>query len=255
MTQIRLNDTVVTNTLSNEDSASLGIGKGHQSSFSVVIAAMNEEEGIGPTIDELQRVLDKPYLVIVDGNSVDKTIEIAKNMGADVLLQEGTGKGDAMFQGFHNLSSKVPFVIFTDADFTYPAEYVPEMVKILKENPDVGMVIGNRFKGEHNSSKSVANLFYIGNKMLAFAQLMLNGVKLGDPLSGLRVVRSEILDGWKPKSKGFDVEAEMNAIVGRKGYKIVEIPIDYRIRLGEKKLKLRHGLGIMKRILIESVKF
>jgi dolichol-phosphate mannosyltransferase len=61
------------------------------------------------------------------------------------------------------------------------------------------------------------------------------------------------LDGWKPKSKGFDVEAEMNSIVGRRGYKIVEIPIDYRIRLGEKKLKLRDGLGIMKRILAESL--
>ena len=69
------------------------------------------------------------------------------------------------------------------------------------------------------------------------------------------IVRSELLDGWKPKSKGFDVEAEMNAVVGRSGYRIVEIPIDYRIRLGEKKLKLRHGLGIMKRILVESVKF
>ncbi|MGA2681687.1 MAG: hypothetical protein ABSF44_07815 [Candidatus Bathyarchaeia archaeon] len=87
------------------------------------------------------------------------------------------------------------------------------------------------------------------------AQFVMNGVKLNDPLSGQRVVRSEILEGWKPKSKGFDVEAEMNAIVGRKGYRIVEIPIDYRIRLGEKKLKLRHGLGIMKRILVESLKF
>ena len=46
--------------------------------------------------------------------------------------------------------------------------------------------------------------------MLAIAQTVMNGVKLEDPLSGLRVVRSEILDGWKPKSKGFDVEAEMN---------------------------------------------
>ena len=56
----------------------------------------------------------------------------------------------------------------------------------------------------------------------------MNGVKLEDPLSGLRVVRSEVLEGWKPKSKGFDVEAEMNAIVERRGYRIVEIPIDYR---------------------------
>ena len=185
----------------------------------------------------------------------EKVNEIAKNMGADVLLQEGTGKGDAMFQGFSNIASKVPYVVFTDADYTYPAEYVPKMVEILEKNPDVGMVIGNRFKGEYNDSKSVANPFYLGNKILALAQAVMNGVNLEDPLSGLRIVRSELLEGWKPKSKGFDVEAEMNAVVGRSGYRIVEIPIDYRDRIGEKKLKLRHGLGIMKRILVESVKF
>ena len=54
----------------------------------------------------MQKVLKNPYLVVVDGNSVDRTIEIAKNMGADVMLQEGKGKGDAMFQGFN--SSEAP---------------------------------------------------------------------------------------------------------------------------------------------------
>jgi hypothetical protein len=81
----------------------------------------------------------------------------------------------------------------------------------------------------------------------------MNGVKLGDPLSGLRVVRLEILKMWKPKSKGFDVEAELNFYVKHEGYKIVEIPIVYRPRLGEKKLKLRHGFVILKRILAESL--
>jgi dolichol-phosphate hexosyltransferase len=223
------------------------------SSVSIVIATLNEEQGIGPTIGELQKVLNNPYLLVVDGNSVDRTIEVAKNLGADVLLQEGAGKGDAMFQGFRTISSKVPFVVFTDADYTYPAEYVPKMVEILEQNPGVGMVIGNRFKGEYNLSKSIKNPFYLGNKLLALAQTVMNGVKLDDPLSGLRVIRSEILDEWKPKSKGFDVEAEMNSIVERKGYKIIEIPIDYRCRLGEKKLKLRDGLGIMRRILAESL--
>lgn len=224
-------------------------------SISVVIATLNEEDGIGPTISELQQVLGKPYLVVVDGSSVDRTMEIAKNMGADVLLQEGKGKGDAMFQGFSPLCSKVQYIIFTDADYTYPAGYVPKMLEVLEQNPKVGMVIGNRFKGQHNNDKSVANPFYVGNKLLALAQLVMNGVKLDDPLSGLRIVRSEVLDGWKPKSKGFDVEAEMNAFVEKKGYKIVEVPIDYRDRLGEKKLKLRDGLGIMKRILAESLTF
>jgi len=255
MTEIRSRVPVIIGALNEEEGIGSTSGELHRSNVSVVIATLNEEEGVGPTISELKKVLDNPYLVVVDGNSVDKTIEIAKNMGADVLLQEGKGKGDAMFQGFQNLSSKVPFVVFTDADYTYPAEYVPKMVEILEQNPDVGMVIGNRFKGEHNLSKSITNPFYVGNRLLAFAQSVMNGVKLNDPLSGLRVVRSEILEGWKPKSKGFDVEAEMNLTVGRKGYRIVEIPIDYRIRLGEKKLKLRHGLRIMKRILVESLKF
>jgi dolichol-phosphate hexosyltransferase len=224
-----------------------------RSLVSVVIATLNEEAGIGPTISELQSVLRDSHLIVVDGNSVDRTIEIAKNMGVNVLLQEGKGKGDAMFQGFRLVNSKFQYIVFTDADYTYPAEYVPKMVEILENNPKVGMVIGNRFKGLYNGSKSVTNPFYLGNKLLAFAQYVMNGVKLGDPLSGLRVIRSEALDGWKLKSKGFDVEAEINALVERKGYKIVELPIDYRVRLGEKKLKLRDGLGIMKRILAESL--
>ncbi|MCW4029157.1 MAG: glycosyltransferase family 2 protein [Candidatus Bathyarchaeota archaeon] len=222
------------------------------SSISVIIATLNEEAGIGPTIDEMQRVLNNPYLMVVDGKSVDRTIEIAKNMGADVLLQEGKGKGDALFQGFRLLQTKVPYVVFTDADYTYPAGYIPQMLEILEQDPEVGMVIGNRFKGKYNLSKSITNPFYVGNRLLAFAQYMMNGVKLEDPLSGLRVVRSEILNNWKPKSKGFDVEAEMNSLVERRGYRIAEVPIDYRDRLGEKKLKLRHGLGIMKRIMAES---
>lgn len=221
-------------------------------SISVIIATLNEEQGIGPTIGEMQQVLNHPYMVVVDGNSVDRTIEIAKNMGVDVMLQEGKGKGDAMFQGMKGLTSKVPYIVFTDADYTYPAEYVPSMINVLEQNPHVGMVIGNRFKGQYNFSKSITNPFYLGNKMLAFAQLVMNGVHLGDPLSGLRVVRSDAIDGWKPKSKGFDVEAEMNSFVERRGYRIMEVPIDYRDRMGEKKLKLRHGLGIMKRILAES---
>jgi hypothetical protein len=94
--------------------------------------------------------------------------------------------------------------------------------------------------------------FYIGNKSLAFAQRILNGVNLQDPLSGLRVVRSEILKDWKPRSKGFDIEAELNYHIKRRGYKTLEIPIRYRKRLGEKKLKARQALTIFKRILFES---
>jgi hypothetical protein len=82
---------------------------------------------------------------------------------------------------------------------------------------------------------------------------MLNGVALRDPLTGLRVIRAEILKDWSVKSKGFDVEVELNHQVERKGFEIIEVPIKYRQRLGEKKLKIKHGATILKRILLETI--
>ena len=225
----------------------------NHSTILVVIAALNEEEGIGPTLKELQAVLRDPYLIVVDGKSVDSTIEIANNMGANVLSQEGKGKGDALFQGFKRLKSDIEYVVFTDADFTYPAEYIPAMLDILEQNPDVGMVTGNRFN-THFKFRTMKNSFYIGNRVLATAQLLLNGISLKDPLTGLRALRMSILQNWEPKSSGFDIEVEINHRVENMGYKIVEIPIQYRCRLGAKKLKLRHGMMILRRIISESLK-
>jgi len=220
-------------------------------SIAVIIAAYNEEEGIGPTLAELREVLDDPYYLVVDGNSTDRTVEIAKELGAEVSIQEGHGKGNAVSQAIQRLHYDPEYVVFIDADFTYPAKYILDMVRILEEKPNVGMVTGDRF----NHLLTVAamkNPFYGGNRFLAFAQHVLNGVDLNDPLTGLRVVRWKILKGWKPKSKGFDFEAEMNYHVERQGYQIVEVSVPYRKRLGEKKLKLRHGFVILKRILLES---
>ena len=224
---------------------------GDPPSVLVVIAALNEEEGIGPTLAELRKVLEDPRYLAVDGNSTDRTVEIAKEMGAEVLFQEGSGKGDAIAQAIRCVDLDVKYVLLIDADFTYPAEYLPRMIRILEENPEVGMVIGNRFNHLYKL-RSMTNPFYVGNRFLALAQRLLNGVNLRDPLTGLRVVRWRILKSWVPKSKGFDIEVEMNYRVEKQGYKIVEIPIHYRNRLGEKKLKLIHGFAILKRILRES---
>jgi dolichol-phosphate hexosyltransferase len=223
------------------------------SRVAVIVAALNEESGIGPTLSEIQGVLTNPYLLVVDGNSNDKTAEIAKSLGADVSLQTGVGKGDAMFQGIKNLHDDTRYVVFTDADYTYPAEFIPKMVEILEHSPNVGMVIGDRFNGSTNHDQSSKNVFYIGNKLIATVQYILNGIRLNDPLSGLRVVRSELLRNWKPQSKGFDVEVEINALVEREGYQIAEVPIDYRLRLGEKKLRPRDGIEILRRIVSLSL--
>jgi glycosyltransferase involved in cell wall biosynthesis len=216
-----------------------------------IVAALNEEEGVGLTVAELRQYLEKPWVLVVDGKSQDRTVEVAKNAEADVIFQEGTGKGDAIAQAIRNVNVDVDYAIFTDADYTYPAEYLPEMIRILEENPKVGMVCGNRFNS-HFHLEAMHNMFYLGNRILAFTHNMLNGVAMRDPLTGLRVIRWKILQGWTPNSKGFDIEVELNHHVERKGYCIVEIPIRYRPRLGEKKLKLKHGITILKRIVLET---
>ncbi|MEM3765631.1 MAG: glycosyltransferase family 2 protein [Candidatus Bathyarchaeia archaeon] len=218
----------------------------------IIVATLNEEKGIGPTLEEIQKVLGNPHIIVVDGKSYDRTVEIAKKMGAKVVFQDGMGKGDAVQQGIKQINSLTRYVVFIDADFTYPAEYIPKMIEIMEQNPDVGMVIGNRFNNKFTFRKAISDSFYVGNRLLAYAQHLFNGIKLNDPLSGLRVVRAKILICWKPKSKGFDIEAEMNYYVERAGYQIVEIPIKYRPRLGNKKLKLRHGFTILRRIIAES---
>jgi dolichol-phosphate mannosyltransferase len=222
-----------------------------RSTILAVVAALNEEGGIGPTIEELRRYVPGLHILVVDGKSIDKTVEVAEDLGAEVIQQDGKGKGDAIAKAIGYFNSTTKYVVLTDADYTYPAEFVPAMIRILEENPEVGMVCGNRFNS-HFHVEEMHNLFYFGNRLLAFTHNLLNGVALRDPLTGLRVVRWEILKDWAPKSKGFDIEVELNHLVERRGFQIKEISIPYRHRLGEKKLKLRHGLTIIKRIMAEA---
>lgn len=223
----------------------------------VIIPALNEEEGIRKTTLELQEVLVDPVLLLIDGNSTDRTVEVAKEMSScgriEVIAQKGSGKGKAIAQAIDYIDSRAYYVVFIDADFTYPARNIPKMIEILEKNSDIGMVNGNRFETRFTMDKGNArNAFYIGNRFLAFVQFIVNGVQLRDPLTGLRVVRREILNNWKPKSKGFDIEVELNYLVERKGYRIFELPIEYRTRLGDKKLKIIDGLPILRRILINA---
>jgi len=215
------------------------------------IAALNEEEGVGATISELTENINLRRILVIDGHSVDRTVEVAKDHGADIIFQDGKGKGDALAKAIESMDENVKYVVITDADFTYPATNVPEMINILEDMPDVGMVCGNRFS-KKAEDKAFQNRFLFGNKLLAFAHSFLNGVDLQDPLTGLRVIRADILRNWTIKSKGFDIEVELNNQVGKQGFKTLEIPIDYRERLGEKKLKMKHGVTILKRIMYES---
>jgi dolichol-phosphate mannosyltransferase len=220
-------------------------------STQLIIAALNEAPGIGLTIAEMKDTLDDIAVLVVDGKSSDRTVEVAKSLGAKVVCQDGFGKGNALAKALEYADLNVDYIVLADADYSYPAKYVPDMIIILEENPLVGMVCGNRLTG-YIDKEALPSVFHTGNRLLALLYNMLNEVPLQDPLTGLRVIRAEILRDWIPKSKGFDIEVELNRLVERRGFAIQEIPICYRARLGKKKLKVSHGVTILKRILLET---
>ena len=74
-------------------------------------------------------------VLVVDGRSTDRTVEVAKNLGAEIYVQDGLGKGDAVAKAIAHIDPAVDYVVLTDADYTYPAAYIPEMIRILENTP------------------------------------------------------------------------------------------------------------------------
>jgi len=228
--------------------------KQKNSKILVLIVALNEEHGIGPTIKDLKRFLGDSDFLVLDGRSVDKTVKIAKKFGVTVIQQLGYGKGNAVAQGIRSSNFFGEYIVMIDADFTYPAKFIPDMVKILDTNSKVGMVCGNRFNNKY-FPQGMNKTFFVGNRILTFSHNLLNRVKLNDPLSGLRVVRWDILRNWTPRSSGFDIEVELNHFIEKQGYEIIEVPISLKPRLGKKKLNVFDGLTILKRIIMGNISF
>ncbi len=215
--------------------------------FVVLIPTYNEAYGIGPTLEEIRKVFGDISCLVVD-RSTDDTSRIAERHGAKVVAQTGKGKGAAVIQGLGELKDNARYVVMTDGDYTYPVEAVRKFLTILDEDPNIGMVTGNRF-GSSPEPGIKAQTFYVGNKIIALIHNLLSLQGMADPLTGLRAFRAEIFRGWRPSSKGFDIEVEMNMYVSSKGYRIHEVPIMYRERLGKKKLGLRDAFPILLRVL------
>lgn len=225
--------------------------------ISVIIPTLNEGPGIGPTIEEVVENLNDPEVIVVDANSVDGTPKIAAHLGAKVITQQCRGKARAVAQVLQHIDSNILYLAMIDGDYTYPAKHIPKMIDILEKNPNIGMVTGNRFTNPSrllpHLKKILTNTYCLGNHILAIIHHILNRVPMKDPLTGIRVIRFELLKNLKIKAKSFDIEVELNNHIRKKGSKIIEIPIKYRPRLGKKKLQVKHGFTILMRIAVMAL--
>ena len=212
---------------------------------SIILPALNEEETIGRIIDEVPKVdmEAKGYrveIVVVDNNSTDKTKEIAEAKGAKVIAEFVKGKGMAMRTAFKSVDGDFMFML--DSDYTYPATYIPQMLKLLEEGWDV--VIGSRLKGQREEG-AMRRLNLVGNHLLVLMANILYGTRISDLCTGYWGFSREVIESLKLDAVGFELEANMFVEIAKKGYRIAEVPIFYRRRPTQAKLgSLKDGLRI-----------
>jgi len=224
----------------------------------VIIPTLNEAEGIGPTITEVLKEVDDPRIIVIDANSVDETREIAAELGATVLRQSGSGKGDAVAQALRHVPKDTKWLAMTDGDYTYPFSIVPSVIRLMKGRPDVAMVTGNKSHKprtfQAHLKKLLTDRYYLEDQVFTLLHRLLNGAHMQDPFTGLRVIRYECIKDFQPKARKFDIEVEINHyILKTTRSKVIEVPITLRKRLGGSKYSFSDSFEIFHRMVVMAL--
>jgi glycosyltransferase involved in cell wall biosynthesis len=193
--------------------------------LTVSMITMNEEGAIGKVVADIQRVVPDAEILVVD-SSKDRTPEIAAEMGCRVLRQfPPKGYGPAMDRALREASGEV--VLTLDCDDTYPTEAIPEFMKHIEAGYD--LVDGSRVR---TRPKAMPFANFIANRFFALTARVLCGIRTTDLHSGMRAYRTDMLKqvAWDPQGPALPVELLLRPY--KMGFKVLEIPIDYRERIG-----------------------
>jgi glycosyltransferase involved in cell wall biosynthesis len=198
--------------------------------LTVSMITMNEEKAVAKVIADIRRVAPDAEIFLVD-SSKDRTAEIAEELGCRVLKQfPPKGYGPAMDKAVRLASGDV--VITLDCDDTYPVEAIPQMLALIDEGYDV--VNASRLV---TRPKAMPFANYLANRVFAWTARLLHGLKTTDVHSGMRAYRKSMLDAVPWNERGAALPVDMIVLPFRHGYKVKEIGIDYRERVGTSTLQ------------------
>ncbi|GIH97144.1 hypothetical protein Psi01_77740 [Planobispora siamensis] len=215
---------------------------------SVVVPAMNEAENLPHVFATLPQWIDE--IVLVDGNSVDDTVAVAKRLRPNVrvVTQTGKGKGDALAAGFAACTSDI--IVMIDADGSTDGREIIQFVGALVTGAD--FVKGSRYAtGGGSDDLTFTRTF--GNKVLTGLVNKIYGTQYTDLCYGYNAFWARHLDVLNIDCAGFEVETLMNIRAAKAGLKIQEVPSHERCRIhGESNLHaVRDGIRVLKTIIRE----
>ena len=212
----------------------------------VVIPALNEEKGIGSVLKEIPigTLMNMGYeteVLVIDNGSKDKTPHIARQHGANVIIQPVRGYGNAYKAGFANASGNI--IATGDADCTYPFEDLPQFIEKM-EKEDLDFITTNRLESVNSEVMTPSHIF--GNKLLTTITKFIFNSPFVDSQSGMWIFRREIWDELDVRSSGMAFSQELKIEAYIRGFRCAEVPINYRTRAGEAKLNtFKDGTKVM----------
>ena len=193
--------------------------------LTVSMITMNEEGAVAKVIRDIQRVVPDAEILLVD-SSKDRTAEIAQELGCRVIKQfPPQGYGPAMDRAVREGSGDV--VITLDCDDTYPVEAIPEMMKLIDQGYDL---VNTTRVARRPKAMPFAN--FLANRFFALGARVMHGLRTTDVHSGMRAYRKSMIEKVQWTAKGAALPVDMYVIPHRMGFRTIEIPIDYRERIG-----------------------
>ena len=202
---------------------------------SVVIPSLNEARTIGKCIEKIKTVF-RQYnidgeIIVADNSDEDDTPQIARSLGAKVVVPDKRGYGYAYLYAFKHVRGK--YIVLGDADNTYDFLEMPRLLEpLMKDEADI--VIGSRFKGEIKKGAMPWHHRYIGNPILTGFINLFYKAGVSDGHSGFRAIKRDALEKMKLRAHGMEFASEMIIEAVRRKLRIKEVPITYYPREASK---------------------
>jgi nucleoside-diphosphate-sugar epimerase len=218
--------------------------------ISVVIPARNEASNLSHVLVEIPN--DVYEVILVDGHSSDHTVEVARALRPDIQVvhQSGTGKGDALMQGFARARGDI--VVMLDADGSTSPREIPRFIDALRAGADFAK--GSRFL-PGGGSADITALRRAGNRALTRLVNTLYGARYTDLCYGYNAFWRYCLPLLQVDCDGFEVETLINVRAARRGLTVAEVPsYESRRVCGASRLRvIRDGWRVLRTILDERL--
>lgn len=194
--------------------------------IAVLIPCYNEEKTIAKVVKDAKAALPEAVIYVYDNNSTDRTVELAREAGAQIRYEHMQGKGNVIRRMFREIEAEC--YIMVDGDDTYPMEYAREMAdKVLTYNAD--MVVGDRLSSTY-FTENKRPFHNFGNTIVRSSINRLFHCEIKDIMTGFRAFSYGFVKTFPVLSTGFEIETEMTIHAVYNNMQIENVIVDYRDR-------------------------